>query len=112
MKSYEEFRQSLDEIFGLFDSQSRRERAGRKKLTADRWKPKKDPEQEEREEQNRYMKNRDEKEEEENKKTYSVDTSPPEMNVHYLDKKNELRKTKSRYPHSKRVRFPGERERN
>lgn len=112
MKSYEEFRQSLDEIFGLFDSQSRRERVGRKKLEADRWKPKNDPEKEEREENLRFMKGKEEKDKEKEKQTYSVDTSPPEMNVHYLDKKNQLRKTKSRYPHSKRVRFPGERERN
>lgn len=112
MKSYEEFRQSLDEIFGLFDSQSRRERAGRKKLEDDRWKPKNDPEKEEHEEKLRFMKGKEEKDKGREKQTYSVDTSPPEMNVHYLDKKNQIRKTKSRYPHSKRVRFPGERERN
>ena len=118
MKSYDQFKkdlENLDEIFGLFDAQSRRERRGREQLERERLDriitgKKRDPEKEERERNLEYMKKRDEREKDEKKDGYSVETEPPMMDVHYLDKRNELRKTKSRYPHSKKVRFPGERE--
>jgi hypothetical protein len=122
MKSYEQFKEdleNLDEIFGLFDAQSRRERRGRKQLAKQRFDTiiknrtgnREDPEEQERKHKLEYMERRDKREQEEKKKKggYSVETEPPMMDVHYLNKRNELRKTRTRYPHSKKVKFAGER---